>query len=481
MNHYEKNMRQNEGAPDCWCPLPWSHINIKSNGVYRLCDHSNSSESKGTLRDKNDSPISIGESFDWGSVMNSSRMKSIRKNMLAGKWSSECIRCQREHDSEMRAHNIYERSELASLIEKEHYPSYLKAKTLTRRNGAISLKDFPISFLNIRFGNLCNLRCAMCGPMDSSAWNKEYEAIWGNEGKQMIYEGDYKEISKVFDWSDNPNLWLQIKKHIRQFRKIYIVGGEPLLMKSYYKFLKWCVDSGVAEKLTIEFNSNVTQIPSQAYDLWKHFKKVCIGISLDGFGEINDFIRYPSKWNHVEQNVSWLDEREEQNLVFYIITSVSALNIWHFPEFIEYLMKQNHSRIGLWQDMIINAHPVHKPHYLNINLLEESFKEKIVERFKEYKEKFSNYDWKSICGVSRTGSWEEKIIRVCKILDDYVRFMYQAPYSPEELIKQRRHFIYYMDKLDELRGTNWLKVFPELYKNTLQWRDLRSSSRYRSD
>ena len=479
MNHYEKNMGQNKGAPDCWCPLPWSHINIKSSGIYRLCDHSNSSKSKGTLRDREGNPLSITEKVDWESVMNSDVMKSIRKNMLAGRWSSECARCEREHSSGMRAHNIYERSELAGLIEPENYPGYLKAKSLTQSNGSISLKDFPISFLNIRFGNLCNLRCAMCGPVDSSAWHKEYDVIWGHYGKKMIYERDYEGTGNIFNWSDNQNLWLQIKKHIKQFRKIYIVGGEPLLMKSYYKFLQWCVNNGVSEKLTIEFNSNITVIPPQAYDLWRHFKKVSIGISLDGFGEINDFIRYPSRWNHVEQNVSWLDELEEQNIVLYIITSVSVLNIWHFPEFIEYLMRKNHNHIGLWQDRIINAHPVHKPPYLNINILGEDFKEQIRIRFEEYKEKFSNYDWQSACGVSRIGCWEEKIVRVCKILDDYVRFMQQVPHQPEELIKQRSRFIYYMDKLDELRGTNWLKVFPELYESTLKWRELKSPEKCR--
>ena len=51
---------QNKGAPDSWCPLPWSHISIKGNGVYRLCCHSNVSGNHGVLRDKNQNPFHIG-------------------------------------------------------------------------------------------------------------------------------------------------------------------------------------------------------------------------------------------------------------------------------------------------------------------------------------------------------------------------------------------------------------------------------------
>ena len=476
-------MALNKGAPDSWCPLPWSLINIKSNGTYRLCDHSASSKNKGILKNKNGIPFSITEKAEWNSIINSETIKTVRKNMLAGKWSPECARCQRERDSGMQAHNFYERNELAGLIEPENYPSYLKTRERTKSDGAVSPKDFPVSFLNIRFGNLCNLRCAMCHPADSSAWKKEYKTIWGHDlpagAKNSFSNQNFNEKkapetpeTNTFNWIDNQHLWSEIQKHKSTFRKIYIVGGEPLLMPSYYKFLQWCVDSGTAGKLTVEFNTNLTRIPSSACRLWRQFKRIYIGISLDGCGKINDFIRYPSKWSHIERNVSRIDELKNQNIDCYIITSVSVLNIWHLPEFIEYLMKANHSQIGLWQSLIINAHPVHKPHYLNINILDEDFKEKIKNRFHEYKEKFSNYDWRSACGPSRIGNWEEKTTRVCKILDNYIKFMSKVPYPSNDLKKWRRRFIYYMDKLDQLRKTNWPETFPELYKSTLEWRKL---------
>lgn len=475
-------LQQNKEAPDSWCPLPWSHISIKGNGVYRLCCHSNVSGNQGILKDKNGKSLHIGTA-DWESVSNSDNMKKIRKNMLKGKWSSECIRCKREFDSGMKSRNIHERALLAETTEPENYPGYLKAKALTHTDGSISQTDFPVSFLDIRFGNLCNLRCAMCSPTDSSAWYKEHYAVWGSyfkdSGKTVPLLKDSKgkiTISDgVFNWSGNKNLWSQIDRHIHQFRRIYIAGGEPLLMKDYYKFLKNCVENGVAEKLLIEFNSNITRIPEKTWDIWKCFRKIIVGISLDGIGETNDFIRYPSKWNRIETNIHRL-EQAEGNIKTYIAASVSVLNIWHLPEFIEYVMKENYKRVGFPKSSLINPHPVHKPYFLNLNILEESFKEEIQKRFEDYKEKISSFDWQSAYGDSHIVSWERKIKRACEILDNYTGFMYKISYQKEELKKWRGHFIYFMDKMDELRGLRWKKTFPELYKSSFKWRELKQES-----
>lgn len=479
----QRNMQENKGAPAAFCPLPWSHINIKSNGSYRLCDRGNSSKNQGALKDKEGKPLHIGEA-DWDAVINSDLMKTVRKNMLEGKWSSECVRCKKEFLSGRKSRNFSVRDELAEIVENpENYPGYLKARELTKADGTIDLTDFPISFLGVQFGNLCNLKCVMCSPISSSAWYKEHSAIWEpyfENGEQYVAsmknlksfnEKSTIEKKNIFNWSDNPYLWQQIEKHIHQFRKVYITGGEPLLMDSYYQFLKWCVEKGVAKNLTIECVSNATYIPRRVWSLWKQFKRLYLGISLDGFGEINNFIRYPSKWDRIEQNISLLDRMKEQNFIPSVVTTVSVLNIWHIPEFVEYLMEKNYSQIGK-SDIILSAHLVYKPHYLNINVLEESFKEKIRRRFEKCKKEISNYNWQSACGNSLLFSWEEKITKVCKILDYYKGFMNQISYSREELMEWRKQFIHYMDKLDTLRGLCWKETFPELYESTLKWRKL---------
>lgn len=476
-NDYHKNLKKNKGAPEPWCVLPWSHVSIQANGTYRLCCHSQASSNRGILRDKNGKSLHI-ENTDWDSIINNDTMKSVRKNMLKGKWPEECIRCKREFLSNMNSRNIYERRILAGIIEEREYPNYLKTKELTQADGTISLKDFPISFLDIRFGNLCNLECIMCGPADSSKWYNNYSSLWGKEfsysGKniELIEDanGKLKTKGNIFEWSDNPYLWSQIEKNIIKFRRVYIAGGEPLLAKAHYDFLKKCIKRGVAKNLTLEYNSNITNIPKYAWDIWEHFKSVVIGISLDGVGSVNSLIRYPSKWEQIEKNLLLLDNTKE-NFVIHITPTVSILNIWHLPEFIYYIMKKNYKKIPPWNsESVFKPHPVHRPPYLNINILENKFKKEIKNHFESWKKKISDFNWKEVQGESNGASWRDKVNRSCKILDNYIDFMYTTQYEEKKLMEYRSNFIYVMDKLDKLRGTSWKKILPELYKNTLEWK-----------
>ena len=478
---YKENLEKNKEAPATWCVLPWSHISIKTNGVYRLCCHSESSKSRGLLRDKKNQPLHI-ESSDWSNVINSSTMKSVRKKMLKGEWPEECVRCQREYNSGMNSRNIYERNQLA-LLDTENYPNYIKAKAFTQPDGEISLKDFPVSYLDIRFGNLCNLKCVMCSPIDSSQWYDDYLSLWGGKhfyigGKKVKLETDekgrLKTEKKIFDWSENQNLWAQMEKNKKTFKRIYIAGGEPLMIHRQYDFLQQCIDQGIANQIEIEYNSNITVIPKKVWSIWKRFKSVVLGISLDGFGKVNNFIRYPSQWDKINRNLLQADRQIGGNLFFHITTTVSVLNIWHLPEFLEYILCSNYKRIGPWaKSPLISPHPAHRPDYLNINILEEDFKEKIKHRFDFYKNKFSKFNWQYSYGDSRgSASWNEKVSSACQILDSYIKYMYKISYSKNKLMYERNNFIYFMDKLDRLRKTQWQKTLPELYDSTKRWREL---------
>ena len=479
MSDYNKNMEMNKDAPASWCPLPWSHISIKARGYYRICCNSGgNNKAPGILKDKNGKPFHIGEA-NWSHIINSNVMKSVRKDMLKGKWPDECIRCEKEYGSKMNPKNISEQSALASAIEPENYPSYSKAKKLTQSDGSISPKDFPMSYLDIRFGNLCNLKCVMCGPTDSNKWYDDHRAIWEEnyfldrgEPIKLIQgtNGKWRPDKNIFNWSDDPHLWSQIEGNINNFRKMYIAGGEPLLIASHFDFLQKCIDRGIAEKLTIDYNSNITHIPKRAWRLWKYFKSVSIGMSLDGYGPVNDFIRYPSRWDQMEKNLEKFDTAEG-NLNLKIATAVNVFNIWHLPEFIEYIMKKNYKQIG-GHSILMRNNSVYRPYHLNVNILEDSFKEKIKNRFNNYKKKFSDFNYQSVYGESNLHSWQKKIQKACNILDNHTEYMNEIQYNNVDLKKQRRRFIHFTDKLDELRQTKWPETFPQLYESTLKWREL---------
>lgn len=478
MSDLVKNMNANAGAPDSWCVLPWSHVSIKGNGTYRVCCHSATSVSRGTLRDTNGEALHI-RSAEWEDAINNPVMKTVRKEMLEGKWPEPCLRCEREFKTGLSSRNIFERSSLAAIVEAEQYPNYQKTAALTQPDGSISRTDFPVSYLDIRFGNLCNLKCIMCSPTDSSQWYDDYSAVWGHtsftdSGKKiklvMNAKGKLQPEENVFDWSDDPTLWTQIERHILQFRRLHIVGGEPLLIDAHYEFLQKCVDQELASELVIEYNSNITNIPTRAWNIWKNFKQIVIGASVDGTGEVNDLIRFPSKWHTIESNLKKLDTAPG-NFVIHITASISLLNAWNLPEFLCHVMESNYERVGQWESIpLISPHPVHRPAFLNLKILPEEAKVALAAFYAEWKTKILARDWEAEIGPSKRSTWESKKAQVVSVLDSYITLMHKVDYTETELDKYRGEFIMYMDKLDSLRGTDWATVCPELYKYTNTWR-----------
>lgn len=463
--------------PSAWCPLPWSHINVRSSGTYRVCCHSNTSEAQGALKDKNQKTLHA-LSANFKEAMNSETMKSIRKNMLKGKWSKECIRCQREFETGMNSRNIYERVTLTELAEKD-YPNYLKTREKTKEDGSIALEDFPILYLDARFGNLCNLKCIMCGPADSSKWYEDYHQLTGQDyfydsgAKIQLYKKNktWKTVKNIYNWSDQDHFWREIEKYIGGLKKLYIVGGEPFLIKNHFDFLEKCIEKSVAQKMELEYNSNVTLIPERAWALWKHFKVVKVAASLDGWGKVNDLIRYPSQWSQLKKNLDLFNTAEGSFSISFAY-SVSVLNIWHFPDFIQKLMEWNFKRCDKFYSPLFTPHPVHKPDHLNINILEDSFKEQIIKKLDLYSRKISDFDWSTHYGNSHACSWNTKIRKVNRVLESYKKYLYKVQLSKEELEKHRKYFIHSMDKLDQIRKTNWREVLPELYESTKLWRAL---------
>ena len=479
MGQYKQNLSRDKSAPNSWCPLPWTHIAVQTNGFYRLCCYTYSSGAPGNygvLRDNNKRNSHISTS-EWEDLLNNEQMKSIRKTMLKGQWPKECIRCQNENKAQIESHNFEQRKKLAKF---ETYPNYLKAKAKTQKDGSISLKDFPISYLDIRFGNLCNLKCVMCNPSSSSKWFEDWQFLtdqteFNDTGESIQIKkinGKWNTEKNIYNWSEDPLFWSQIEKHISNVNLIYFAGGEPLLIKSHLNLLEKCIEKNTAEKTHLSYSSNITYIPDKVWNLWKHFKSVLIVASLDGLGKVNDLIRHPSQWNQIEKNILKLDRAE--NLKISVNTTISSLNIWHIPQFIQYIMQSNYKRIDahIGRPTLFHLNFLDGPKFLTLSILEDNFKEKIMKHFKTYQNKFSHFDWLTHYGESRLYSWEEKIKSANQILNQCIKFLYHNYMSEEELLKNRKRFIGYMDKLDQIRNTSWAEVLPELYENTVGWRKL---------
>ena len=278
----------------------------------------------------------------------------------------------------------------------EHHYTYEDAVKDTAEDGTITK---PSVYFDIRFGNLCNLKCRSCGPTDSSEWYDDHVKLWGKTYDETTgtvqleknKKGRYQPTVDIYNWHESESFWTQFEKLIPNIQHIHTVGGEPLLIDQQFTFLEKCVEMGHAHHISVEYNTNLTTIPARAWDLWKHFKVIKLGISIDGIEEVNDYVRFPSKWENIKKNLEKIDNSEGNFTVWWAAT-IMVYNIWTMPEMFRWKLNKNFKRINAGKNQpIIVPHPLHRPHFLNVQMLPPEAKQAIKAHYQEEKLKFNVY------------------------------------------------------------------------------------------
>ncbi len=425
-----------------FCPLPWIHIAVRNNGDLRVCCQANQGPDKGLLR-KKDGTIYNTSRDNIEEAVNCQKMKDIRKGLLNNEWHPDCIRCKNEEASGIRSRLTYESENW------EHYIDEAKVRALTEEDGTIDINSSPPVYFDLRFGNKCNLKCRTCGPTDSSAWYEDHIKLWGgntydeSDGKMTILENDgrYTVENNVYNWYESDNFWKYIENQIPSIQLVHMVGGEPLMIKEHYKFLELCIKRDYADKIKIEYNTNLTILTDNVIDLWKKFRLVHIGGSIDGVGKVNEYIRFPSKWDKIVKNLEAMSTAGE-NIVVWTSLTVNMMNMWYLPEYLEWLGSLEFKHLNKRKDNILGAtHPLHGPKHSNIKAFPREIKDKIKQHFDNFK--FTRFQKESR-----------------KVLNKYIKFMYQEDLDSKLFDK----FIFTIERLDEVRGQSVKESLPELAK-----------------
>ena len=196
-------------------------------------------------------------------------------------------------------------------------------------------------------------------------------------------------------------------------------------------------------------------MPQRLFDLWSHFKRVRFHYSVDSIGEMNDYIRFPSKWDHTVKQFHLLDNTEDKVEVT-VACAVQALNIYYIPDFIKWKLEQNFKKINIWPfgAGMINYHFVYWPGHLNVKILPQWFKDQVKQKYENF------YPWlEQNWQISGAPSKEEfmKADYGIKRLQGMVKFMMSEDWS-----QRMPQFREYITKFDKQRDTNFAETFPEM-------------------
>ena len=353
-----------------YCPLAWVHSFINQNGNFQLC--CTSEEFDNNIKDDDGKPINIAHNYSSAEVMNTKYMKDIRLQMLNGKWPKICGRCKISEN----LGGVSRRQ-----VEIKNYQNI--NKEIIEKTTEDGTSKSPIISADYRLGNLCNLQCRMCNPRSTKLWIKEWNDM--KEGSEVFSE-EVMQSYNEYHWIDSDSLVNDFKDKAPTLSHIHFAGGEPLLVPQMKTVLEACIESGNAKNITLTYNTNMTILPKSVLNLWKEFNGVKILASIDAIGDLNSYIRYPSKWDKIEENLKFIDKHHEEYNIQECMMSVTVqiLNILHLDKIYKYLSQFE------FIVPIPNLVNLHFPTYFQTAILPTKLKMIAAIKLKHIKDKYQD-------------------------------------------------------------------------------------------
>ena len=359
-----------------WCPLPWTHLGIKNNGDLRMCSHSQSAGSGPTLLATDGKALTVADLQDQD-VLNCDTLKKVRIDMLQGYWPEQCRRCESESKIGSNSRDKWETD--------RHKESFTRSMAIDLTSADGTVTDCKFQDFDLRIGNQCNLRCVMCFPGEASKWYDAHEEITGLD-HFTVDDTQYDLINStnVFSWSKDKQNIESLIKHSDQLLKIKFGGGEPLMIKHHRYLLESLIAAGHANRIELEYSSNMTIFPPDLFLLWKNFKKIRICASVDAVYEANEAIRYHTKWQTVVDNLKMLDESAD-NISVFISSTISTISLEYYGALLMWIEDQKFKKI---RDNV--SHLVYNPKYFNISILEPHQLDRILSKARNDVSKHQN-------------------------------------------------------------------------------------------
>lgn len=273
---------------------PFVHMYVHSNETERVCCMT--TEEGGVRPD---------EELDLKKRWTGPHLKNIRQQFLNNEEPDICIKCFSNEaaggtSDRMRFNDMY-RGEITPNIDTgNQYES-------------------PID-LDIRPGNLCNLGCRMCGPISSTTIQKETQK---NPLMQLLMGNGDIVTSDVL--KDTENLEF-ILSNADKGKRIKFLGGEPTIMPEVDQFLDILIERDMLD-VPLHFTTNCTNGNKRFIDKISKFNCVTFNYSVDGTGDVVEYIRHPVKFNSINTNIQTYESIAVRGEISFTLQAYNFFNL----------------------------------------------------------------------------------------------------------------------------------------------------------
>jgi MoaA/NifB/PqqE/SkfB family radical SAM enzyme len=347
-----------------FCVLPWVSLEASPIGTVRPCcladdEIVNNTGDKFKLTDST-----------FADIQSSDHMQRLRKEFLAGHQPDTCRRCWAEEDAGRTSKRMHTLNRLKHMGISPDWTEDAK----------------PLMFLDLKLGNICNLKCRICGSWSSSQFAAE-ELKYVQDKKssfhyQMLKDGAWPR--------ENSQFWSELNESLTDIRYLEFTGGEPFLIQEHFDLLETLVEKGVAHQVEIHYNTNGTQYPAHAESIWRHFRHVEIAFSIDDVERRFEYQRTNAVWDQVVDNINLFKQVRERNnnITLQVCCTVNIFNVLYLEHVAEWIAHQGFDFV-YWNMLhdapwLSIAHlPTDAKQHIANHLLQQSFHLKFQEEIKK--------------------------------------------------------------------------------------------------
>jgi len=301
--------------------------------------------------------------YKLSEIWNSPEMHSVRQEIASGGEPMGCFKCYDPERDGVRS---------------------FRQKALGMINKGVPFEDEKIHALDLRLGNVCNLRCVMCFAGNSNKILKDHKQMADHfNWKEGRLEKEAEKYHKSnYDWSDDPRAWDNIISSVdKNLKHVYLAGGEPFYLKNFPTTVQRLGSLAPGARFVI--NTNGTRLLREK-DLqkFKTVENVNLRFSIDGWGKANDWTRQEDVW---EEKIAVMDQYyKEFKLRIWDITA-NSLSVRHIPQLIKYLWEH-------YPDAKVQIRPVINKTEVLMENIPDRFKAESLKFFEDNKLKLEGVD-----------------------------------------------------------------------------------------
>jgi MoaA/NifB/PqqE/SkfB family radical SAM enzyme len=396
--------------------LPWISIETSPMGTARPCclARDEITDDNGVKYDLNETNLEV--------IYRSNYMQNLRQQFRAGEQPKTCRLCWDEEAAGRDSKRIHSRIRLKELYSQVDWSN-----------------DTPdqLWFIDLKLGNICNLKCRICGSWSSSKWAEE----------EMNYLPEHvdKKTHIAYTWlkqgawpRKTTTFWDNMRALLPNIKYLEFTGGEPWLIEEHWDLLKFAVETGNSSQIDIHYNTNATVSPQKFFKIWSKFKRVDIAFSIDNVGARFEYERFGAKWEEANANIDEVimasgpsfqlsHHTNQSHITTQLCFTINIQNVYYIEELLDWALTKKFGSVYF--------NMLHSPDHMSIQQMTPAARELVLNKLK-------TTFWKS-------NKYQQEI-------DNVIKFIENGSGS------DGKEFLRKMKQTDEYRRQNFMDTHPEI-------------------